>query len=1059
MKHIHVISASAGTGKTYRLTQDVLKWLGDPCHPDRRPEHILATTFTNKAADELKARIRSSLIQNGQVEQAQGVDAAMIGTVNAICGRLVGDFAFDLGLSPRLSVLDEDAAKTMLAQVVSQTATAEELTEVTNLSECFADWDWQATVRTMVTKARANNMGPGELAHYADESWSSLKDVLPPATTTYSALKAKLHKELSRFEDATGASEVKKTQEVRQTAAELLASLERGDREWALWNKIVTAAPAKADAEALAAAQELAARHICCSEFAADCEQAIRLMFSLAAKALQQFQQRKAEAGVLDFTDQEVLALELLGKEAPRRHLQERLRLVMVDEFQDTSPIQLAIFLKMAELVPENIWVGDQKQAIYGFRDTDPTLMDAVIEQIAGKGMETLAHSYRSRKDLVDATSALFAEVFPKSGIPAKRVSITMPPDNAKESAGLGPVFEHWTFNVRNKSQEIAALAAGIDQFLNDKDVMVREKDSGVPRPVRMGDVAVLCRGNAACDAIAAELAKLGRASRRETGLLFDAPEVRVLLAGLRYFVDDHDSLALAELAQLTQYGADGNALLKDLLKKERAGVLLDLPTARRIREAAKLLPVAGVLAAFDAVSEAVQIQELCLQWGCTASGLENVDALRALAARFVVRCEGTETACTTVGFLADCADIEKRGEDAGWASARPDAVTVSTWHGSKGREWPVVILFELGSEKEANALGVHVLARDRIDVADPLAGRRMHFWPNPYNSRTKNAAFVEHVTNCQLSQDLAAKLQNEDLRLLYVIWTRARDRLILATKADKPATAKGKKAKEDGEETRSQLGSGILRLLSDDTGRPLLVRTDRHLECLKIPYSANMRQPVAMEVPAAAPVPGTWYACAERVPEYPPAHTSPSSIEGTATIGTPATIGARMELRGNPEMVAIGMAVHGFLAADRPDYSPPDRLKMAETLLANWGVPTALAPQAVVTASDNLRKWIEAHWPQATWRREWPLTARLDNGSILRGTADLVLETDAGFVLLDHKSYPGSQEQATRKAADFGGQLNAYAKTLSAALNKPMLGCFIHMPINGLVLPVKEMP
>ena len=1059
MNKIHVISASAGTGKTFRLTQDVIQWLGDPNHPERRPEQILATTFTNKAADELKARIRSSLIHSGQIEQAQGVDAAMIGTVNAICGRLVSDFAFDLGLSPRLNVLDEDAARITLAQVVSQAATPEELAAVTSLSESFADWDWQQTVRTMVNKARANNMDAAALKRYADESWTSLQAVLPPATLSYATLKVTLQQALESFLDATRASEVKKTQAVRQGAAELLDSLARDDRVWSLWNKIATAEPAKKDLAAFADAQTLAARHIQCGEFAADCEAAIRLVFTLSAKTLLQFQQCKAQAGLLDFTDQEVLALTLLGKEAPRQHLQERIKLVMVDEFQDTSPIQLAIFLKLAELVPENVWVGDQKQAIYGFRDTDPALMDAVIEQIAGQNIETLRHSYRSRQELVDATSTLFSAVFPARGIPAPRVGITMPPGYTKEAPGLGPVFENWTYSARNKLQEVVALATGIDQLLKDASVMVREKDSGVVRPVRLGDVAVLCHSNGCCDDVAAELTKLGRATRRETGLLFDAPEVRVLLAGLRYFVDDFDSIALAELAQLTRYGADGNALLNELLKASHGKALCDLPSAKRIRVAAENLPVAGVLAAFDAVVEAVQVHELCLQWGRTTSGLENVDALRALAMRFVSQCEGTETSCTTVGFLADCGVIKNSGADAGWASARPDAVTVGTWHGSKGCEWPVVILFELGAEREAHALGVHVLAGDRIDVADPLAGRRMHYWPTPYNSRTKNAAYVDLIAKCQLSQKLAAKAENEELRLLYVIWTRARDRLILATKADKVPAARGKKAQEDEEDARPQLNSGILRLLSDDAGRPLLARTDSHLECVKTPYAAHLRQPVAEEHPIVLPTATAWYVYPESVPDYPPAHLSPSSIEGTAAIGTPETIGARSVLHGTPAMAAIGMAVHGFLGADRPGYPPADRLKMAEALLANWGVTDALAPEAVIVASDNLHKWIAARWPKAIWHREWPLTERQENGSILRGTVDLVLEADAGFVLLDHKSYPGAQEQVTKKAAEFGGQLSAYARTLAAALGKPMLGCFIHMPLNGLVVPVEKMP
>src|SRR5204862_4090544 len=128
-----------------------------------------------------------------------------------------------------------------------------------------------------------------------------------------------------------------------------------------------------------------------------------------------------------DFVDQEALALELLRREDVRAALQGQLDLVLVDEFQDTSPLQLAIFLELASLARQSVWVGDQKQAIYGFRGTDPALMDAVIESLTaistdpelvlaaveavGKHakLETLSVSYRSRPELVHLTSDVFA--------------------------------------------------------------------------------------------------------------------------------------------------------------------------------------------------------------------------------------------------------------------------------------------------------------------------------------------------------------------------------------------------------------------------------------------------------------------------------------------------------------------------------------------------------------------------------------------------------------------------------------------------------------------------
>ena len=79
----------------------------------------------------------------------------------------------------------------------------------------------------------------------------------------------------------------------------------------------------------------------------------------------------------------------------------------------------------------------------------------------------------------------------------------------------------------------------------------------------------------------------------------------------------------------------------------------------------------------------------------------------------------------------------------------------------------------------------------------------------------------------------------------------------------------------------------------------------------------------------------------------------------------------------------------------------------------------------------------------------------RLEQGTVLRGVSDLVLETDDGFVVIDHKSFPGSREQAIETASGFAGQINAYADAIAAATGRPVLARFIHMPVMGLIFPV----
>ncbi len=99
----------------------------------------------------------------------------------------------------------------------------------------------------------------------------------------------------------------------------------------------------------------------------------------------------KTQKGLIDFVDQEQRLFQLLDHPTVEETLREELQLLMVDEFQDTSPIQLALFLKLSRLADQVIWVGDIKQSIYGFRGSDPTLMTAVVNRVVEDGNPALA--------------------------------------------------------------------------------------------------------------------------------------------------------------------------------------------------------------------------------------------------------------------------------------------------------------------------------------------------------------------------------------------------------------------------------------------------------------------------------------------------------------------------------------------------------------------------------------------------------------------------------------------------------------------------------------------
>jgi ATP-dependent exoDNAse (exonuclease V) beta subunit len=171
----------------------------------------------------------------------------------------------------------------------------------------------------------------------------------------------------------------------------------------------------------------------------------------------------------VDFVDQEHQALQLLARPDVVDRLRETTRVAFVDEFQDTSPIQLALFLKLAQLVDRSFWVGDPKQAIYGFRGADPELMTEAVQHVvsaSGGETDTLATSYRSRPGLVDFVNAAFVPAFGALGFEEEAVRIN---DCARsDGAGQSNPLEFWALAGGNWDEAIFALAEQVRVVLEN---------------------------------------------------------------------------------------------------------------------------------------------------------------------------------------------------------------------------------------------------------------------------------------------------------------------------------------------------------------------------------------------------------------------------------------------------------------------------------------------------------------------------------------------------------------------------------------------------------------
>jgi len=275
-----------------------------------------------------------------------------------------------------------------------------------------------------------------------------------------------------------------------------------------------------------------------------------------------------------------------------------------------------------------------------------------------------------------------------------------------------------------------------------------------------------------------------------------------------------------------------------------------------------------------------------------------------------------------------------------------------------------------------------------------------------------------------------------ETLRLLYVGWTRARDRVVLAGRPGK-------------------IVGSTLELLTDVAGRALITEPAESCTWAGRPVNVLVRTAVpAAPAPRVVEAGAGYDASGPR--EFAPASADISKRPGEGTLVDVEVLVPAPHLQLAADPATLGSAVHAFFAGDRRSLEAAERLSLATAVLERWSVQGSLTPEDMVGASDSLRTWIERRWPDATWHREWPLRLRTDEGTELAGFADLVLMDGARFVLIDHKCPVGTRDQALAAAAGYGGQLGTYVAAIAAATGKRQAGCFLHLVTQGLIVAIE---
>ena len=659
-----IISAGAGSGKTYRLTQEMVQYLQGG---EVRASGIIATTFTNKAAAELQERVRVKLLEEGLSAEADELANALIGTVHGLGVKLLKRFAFEAGVSPQVDIIADEDQQIMFNQSLSMVLNNKRIRVMEGLADRLGlnkteRYDWRQEVKKITDVARANDFSAEVLTKSKAKSYKSLAEFLGAVSSKSSeAFSAELLQQME-----TTIATIEENPDSTKTTKTAVSNLKilrnelrlRGELNWHQWVKIAKTKVGAKSRDDFFDLQELAWKHDTHPQFHQDLQDFINGIFDVAMEAIEEYDQYKKRRGLIDYIDMELQVKRLLDHPSVQKILEEELDLLMVDEFQDTSPIQLEIFYKLSRFAKYSVWVGDPKQSIYGFRGADPKLMQAIIEKQGGIRPEDIQeYSWRSREDIVYATNAIFCKAFSdlkeeQVALKPKRLKIANADSANKESEPLqmGDALMHWHFELdSDKKRHPAgwfenAIATSTATMLQ-RQVVIVPKGESQSRAIRPGDVAVLCRSNIACQKMAEAFHKAGlKAAISRAGLLGTA-EAKLILACLKYFLNEADSLSIAEI-QLLASSKNIEAIIEDriqfLRKAEENKYLkwgIDDPIIQHIQQLRKDAIEFSSSEILNLLLEELDLRRIIASWGNVQQRFDNIDVLRKFALQYEEGC------------------------------------------------------------------------------------------------------------------------------------------------------------------------------------------------------------------------------------------------------------------------------------------------------------------------------------------------------------------------------------------------------------------------------------
>lgn len=837
-----IVSAAAGSGKTTVLVERVIKRLIDT--ENRCPANeLVIVTFTRAAAAQMKERIEAALVKriaSGSdawlTEQQLLLQSAKISTIDSFCVDLVRENFQNLGISTDFYVSDETESE-RLSQRALKAVFDEmyanggqgfaDLTDI--LSSGSSDSGLADAIKTVYKNISSYPFPLDELErlvspYFGDEPveqsvWGGFmleqvkkrleycRDLMLSAESLITDPNA---------DPAVAAAVGEMVTEEKQLYANLLSLAQSG--EWdELYSDLVSMSfkpfsrARKLDAElknavkqrrdkAKAIADKLGDM-ICCTadEFAAD-RLALRPTVTAFVKCVQIYSEelakiKKAEEK-FDFTDIEHMALNLLVEKKPdgtvgktdlALSLSKTYKEIMVDEYQDTNELQDMLFSAISNEENNLFFVGDVKQSIYRFRQAMPEIFlhrrDSVPD-FDGENYPakvTLGANFRSRNTVTTAVNFLFGQLM------SKDLGEICYDENERLNA-LASYPEHdepdVEFHLRtklNEESEPEFVAQYIKKLIDSQRLV---KDGDIQRPVCAGDICILTRVKKRMSLYAAALENIGiPAVSVVEGEVSASAEVKIILSLLKVLDNPLQDIPLTGLMMSPVFG-----FTADELAKIRTGVKRNTPVYRSVASAAesgnerckaflhKIDSIRRIGIGMGAaeflrrVYDETDIFAIAMTLSTPEQRVANLWSLLDRASAF-----DSTGGCGLAAFLRFIESSGKKGTEFS-VGDNSHAVKVMTIHKSKGLEFPVCILADLSSDLLFNEPGSLSFSKSfglGLLLRDKLSGKSV-----------KTLAF----SACE--QESKLKDLSEEIRILYVALTRAKELLVFVGTRSKPVQA-----------------------------------------------------------------------------------------------------------------------------------------------------------------------------------------------------------------------------------------------------------------------------